>query len=129
MCMRLMGIGSQYLMTVKDAEGNRLDGGTTYQVTLPPDIPAARFWSITLYDNETRSMLQTPQRFPRGRQPVLPDPAATADDDGSTTITFGPDRPDGRSGGNWIQTTKAEAGSGSCASTARSSRSSTRAGA
>ena len=106
MCMRLVGIGSQYLMTVKDAEGNRLDGGTTYQVTLPPDIPAARFWSITLYDNETRSMLQTPQRFPRAGSQSYPTPAATADDDGSTTITFGPDRPDDAPEGNWIQTTE-----------------------
>ena len=26
---------------------NRLDGAKTYRVTLPPDIPAARFWSLT----------------------------------------------------------------------------------
>ena len=92
MCMRLAGIGSQYLMTVKDADGNRLDGGKSYRVTLPPDIPAARFWSITLYDNETRSMLQTPQRFPRAGSQSYPTPAATANDDGSTTITFGPEQ-------------------------------------
>ena len=73
MCMRLTGIGSQYLMAVKDADGNRLDGAKSYRVTLPPDIPAARFWSITLYDNETRSMLQTPQRFPRAGSQSYPD--------------------------------------------------------
>ena len=93
MCMRLAGIGSQYLMTVKDAGGNPLDGGQTYQVTLPSDIPAARFWSITLYDNQTRSMLETPQRFPRAGSQSYPTPAATANDDGSTTITFGPEPP------------------------------------
>ena len=73
MCMRLTGLGSQYLIATKDADGNRFDGARTYRVTLPPDIPAARFWSLTLYDTETRSMLQTPQRFPRAGQPVLPD--------------------------------------------------------
>ena len=104
MCMRLTGIGSQYLMTVKDADGNRLDGGQTYRVTLPPDIPAARFWSLTLYDNETRSMLQTPQRFPRAGSQSYPTPAATANADGSTTITFGPERPSDVPEGNWIQT-------------------------
>jgi hypothetical protein len=104
MCMRLTGIGSQYLMTVKDADGNRLDGGQSYQVTLPPDIPAARFWSITLYDNETRSMLQTPQRFPRAGSQSFPTPAATPNDDGSTTITFGPNTPDDGPESNWIQT-------------------------
>ncbi len=106
MCMRLTGIGSQYLMNVMDANGNRLDGGNNYRVTLPPHIPAARFWSITLYDNQTRSMLDTPQRFPRAGSQSYPTPAATANDDGSTTITFGPDRPADSPEGNWIQTTE-----------------------
>ena len=106
MCMRLTGIGSQYLMAVKDADGNRLDGAKTYRMTLPPDIPAARFWSVTLYDNETRSMLETPQRFPRAGSQSYPTPAATANDDGSTTLTFGPERPSDSPEGNWIQTTE-----------------------
>ena len=106
MCMRLTGLGSQYLIATKDADGNRLDGGQSYRVTLPPDIPAARFWSFTLYDNETRSMLQTPQRFPRAGSQSYPTPAATAAADGSTTITFGPERPSDSPEGNWIQTTE-----------------------
>ncbi len=106
MCMRLTGIGSQYLMSVKDADGNPLDGGKTYRVTLPPHIPAARFWSLTAYDNETRSMLQTPQRFPRAGSQSYPTPAATADSDGSTTVVFGPERPADTPESNWIQTTE-----------------------
>ena len=106
MCMRLTGIGSQYLIAAKDADGKHFDGAQTYEMTLPPDIPAARFWSITLYDNETRSMLQTPQRFPRAGSQSYPTPAATANADGSTTITFGPDKPDDNPEGNWIQTTE-----------------------
>jgi hypothetical protein len=106
MCMRLTGVGSQYVFAFRDAEGNRLDGGKTYRVTLPPDIPAARFWSFTAYDTETRSMLQTPQRFPRAGSQSYPTPAATADDDGSTTVVFGPERPSDTPEGNWIQTTE-----------------------
>ena len=106
MCMRLTGLGSQYLMTVKDADGNRLDGGKAYRMTLPPDIPAARFWSLTAYDNETRSMLQTPQRFPRAGSQSYPTPAATANPDGSTTITFRPERLSDTPESNWIQTTE-----------------------
>ena len=49
-------------------------------MTLPPDIPAARFWSLTLYDTETRSMLHTPQRFPRAGSQSYPTPAATPED-------------------------------------------------
>ncbi len=106
MCMRLTGVGSQYLMAVKDADGEPLDGAKSYQLTLPPDIPAARFWSVTLYDNQTRSMLETSQRFPRAGSQSFPTPAATANADGSTTLTFGPERPSDSPEENWIQTTE-----------------------
>ena len=106
MCMRLTGIGSQYLMTVKDADGNSLDGAQTYQVTLPPDIPAARFWSITLYDNQTRSMLETPQRFPRAGSQSYPTPAAPRTTTARRPLTFGPEQPSDSPEGNWIQTTE-----------------------
>ena len=55
-------------------------------MTLPKDIPAAAFWSFTLYDNQTRSMLQTPQKYPRAGSQSYPSPAAEAAADGSTTI-------------------------------------------
>ena len=73
-------------------------------MTLPPDIPQARFWSLTLYDNQTRSMLITPQRYPRAGSQAYPTPAAVANPDGSTTIHVGPDQPAGVADGNWIQT-------------------------
>lgn len=105
MIMRLPGVGSQYLMGFQDAEKKDLDGSKTYKVTLPPDIPAAKFWSFTLYDNQTRSMLQTPQRYPRAGSQTYPSPAAVANADGSTTIFFGPTKPADAKEGNWIQTT------------------------
>jgi hypothetical protein len=104
MIMRVPRVGSQYLMGYLDAEKKDLDGGKTYKVTLPKDIPAAAFWSFTLYDNQTRSMLQTPQGYPRAGSQSYPSPAAEADADGSTTIWFGPTQPEGVKRGNWIQT-------------------------
>jgi hypothetical protein len=104
MIMRLPNVGSQYLMGFMDADKNPYDGGKTYRVTLPKDIPAAAFWSFTLYDNQTRSMLQTPQRFPRAGSQSYPSPAAVADADGSTTIYFGPTKPADAKDGSWIQT-------------------------
>jgi hypothetical protein len=104
MIMRLPGVGSQYLMGFLDAEKKVLDGGQTYKVTLPKDIPAAAFWSFTVYDNQTRSMLATPQRYPRAGSQSYPSPAAEANVDGSTTIYFGPAQPDGVKRGNRIQT-------------------------
>jgi len=104
MCMRLTEIGSQYLGAFVDSKGEYFDGSKTYKVTLPPNIPAAKFWSFTVYDNQTRSMLDTPQRYPRSGSQSYPGPAATANPDGSTTVYFGPTKPAGVKDGNWIQT-------------------------
>ncbi len=104
MIMRIPNVGSQYLMGFLDKDGNPFDGTKTYKVTLPPNIPARAFWSLTLYDNQTRSMLDTPQRYPRAGSQSYPSPAAEANADGSTTVYFGPKLPDGVKRGNWIQT-------------------------
>ncbi len=104
MAMRLTGVGSQYLFATKDANGDWFDGSKTYKVTLPDGIPAEAFWSLTLYDNQSRSMLKTPQRYPRAGSQSYPSPAAEADADGSTTVWFSPEQPDGVVRGNWIQT-------------------------
>ena len=45
-------------------KGKVLDGGKTYKLHLPPNIPVKNFWSFVVYDNQTRSMLQTDQQFP-----------------------------------------------------------------
>jgi len=64
--------------------------------------------SFTVYDNQTRSMLATPQRYPRAGSQSYPTPAAVANPDGSTTVYFGPTKPAGVSDGNWIQTDPAK---------------------
>ena len=104
MIMRIPGVGSQYLMSFADASGAQFDGAKTYKVVLPPKVPAEAFWSLTLYDNQTRSMLQTPQKYPRAGSQAYPSPAAEAAADGTTTIWFSPEQPDGVARGNWIQT-------------------------
>ena len=104
MSMRLPGIGSQYLFAVRDASKQYFDGGKTYKVTLPKGVPEAKFWSFTLYDNQTRSMLDTPQGYPRAGSQSYPSPAAEPNADGSTTVYFGPTPPAGVKRGNWIQT-------------------------
>jgi len=104
MIMRIPEVGSQYLIAFLDSAGNPFDGAKTYKVTLPPNIPARAFWSLTLYDNQTRSLLDTPQRFPRAGSQSYPSPAAEPNADGSTTIYFAPNQPTGVKRGNWIQT-------------------------
>lgn len=104
MIMRIPDVGSQYLMGFLDADKNPFDGGKTYKCTLPKGIPARAFWSFTVYDNQSRSMLDTPQRYPRAGSQTYPSPAAEPNADGSTTVYFGPKQPDGVKRGNWIQT-------------------------
>ena len=104
MCMRLVGVGSQYLTGNVDSQNKPMDGSKTYKVVLPKDIPAERFWSLTVYDLQTRSMLQTPQLWPRAGSQSFPTPAATPSADGSISVYFSPTLPDGVKVGNWIQT-------------------------
>jgi hypothetical protein len=104
MAMRLTHIGSQYLLAMVDADKKYFDGAKTYKVTLPRGIPEANFWSLTIYDTMTRSMLDTPQRYPRAGSQSYPSPAAEPNADGSTTVYFSPKQPAGVKPGNWIQT-------------------------
>lgn len=100
MAKRIIGKGSKYAYTYLDSDHNPLDGAKTYKVHVPPNVPAKDFWSFTLYDNQTRSMLQTDARFP-GIDDKKPDLKKNAD--GSVDVYFGPEAPAGHEA-NWIQT-------------------------
>jgi len=94
------GTGSAYAGAFRDHDGKYLDGGKTYRVTLPGPVPAKQFWSFTVYDNQTRSLLETDQVL-AGLDSTRPDVKPNAD--GSYTIWFGPKAPKGNEG-NWVQT-------------------------
>jgi len=100
MAIKMGGVGSQYGIACMDIDKKYLDGSKTYKLTLPKGIPAKDFWSLVIYDPQTRSLLQTDHTFPSlnsERNNVL------ANADGSTDIYFGPKAPAGKEE-NWIQT-------------------------
>ncbi|CAG9182222.1 hypothetical protein LMG23992_04690 [Cupriavidus laharis] len=100
MALKMPGAGSQYAFATVDAKGKPLDGAKTYKLHLPPNIPAKNFWSLVLYDTQTRSMLQTNQRFPSigsERNGIVANP------DGSVDVYFGPKAPPGKEA-NWVET-------------------------
>ncbi|MGI9476960.1 MAG: DUF1254 domain-containing protein [Hyphomicrobiaceae bacterium] len=99
MAMEMVGIGSQYLACYRDADGDYLMGQHSYRLHLPPDIPAANFWSVTVYHPETRSLLANDQDKPaRNSYDDL-----RWNDDGSVDLFFGPEAPEGYEG-NWVKT-------------------------
>jgi len=100
MAEKMVGQGSQYAVAFVDAKGNSLDGSKTYRVHLPPNIPAKDFWSFTLYDNQTRSELQTDQQFPSVGSLTK---GLLVNADGSADIYFAPKAPAGKEN-NWLQT-------------------------
>jgi hypothetical protein len=97
---RMVGVGSQYMVAFVDAQGNPFDGGKNYKLHLPPNIPVKDFWSVILYDSQTRSMLQTDQDWPAVSSQTK---GLLVNADGSVDVYFGPKAPAGKEK-NWIQT-------------------------
>ncbi len=102
MVLKMVGKGSQYAIAFRDAEGASLDGDKNYTLTIPANAPAKDFWSLVVYDPQTRSELQTTQSLPSISSKRTP---LVANEDGSYTIYFGPENtaPEGKEA-NWLQT-------------------------
>lgn len=100
MVLKLVGRGSQYALANRDGNGDFLDGGKNYKLNIPANVPAKNFWSVVVYDPQTRSELQTSQPFPsrNNKRDNLIENA-----DGSVDIYFGPTAPEGFED-NWVQT-------------------------
>ncbi len=100
MAKKMVGKGSQYAFNATDSTGDFLDGAKTYRLTIPANVPAKDFWSVVVYDPQTRSELQTGQPFPsknNKRDDLI------VNDDGSVDLFFGPEPPEGKER-NWVQT-------------------------
>jgi hypothetical protein len=93
------GPGANYVQEFRDKDGNRFDGGKSYRLHVPANVPAVALWSLTLYSSDTRSELQNPTN----------DAAHSSYDklktnaDGSIDLYFSPKAPAGNES-NWIET-------------------------
>ena len=85
------------MIAFTDGKGTPLSGDKNYRLNLPPKIPAANFWSVTLYDAENSSGVANGQPFPSLGSRDKPVQNA----DGSTDLYLGPKAPEGKAG-NWL---------------------------
>jgi hypothetical protein len=63
--------------------------------------PAKNFWSVDVYDTQTRSLIQVPSTI----WPAVASNSGKlkANDDGSYDLCFGPSAPEGKDS-NWVET-------------------------
>jgi hypothetical protein len=93
------GPSSSYLGAYKDKSGEWLDGGTSYRLRVPPNPPIKLFWSVTVYDVDTRALILNKQKIADRSSPM----DLRSNKDGSVDIYCGPKPPFGFER-NWIPT-------------------------
>jgi hypothetical protein len=113
MVTKTPGVGQAYLASYHDKEGHAFHGAKSYRLHVPPNPPAKQFWSVTLYDVDTRAIIQNKEQIAdrSSRQPDL-----VKNPDGSVDLYFGPAMPKGPSAllrigleKNWIPTVPGKA--------------------
>jgi hypothetical protein len=91
--------GSLYWLGLRDSAGATLGGGKQYKLSVPQPVPGKLFWSVTAYDTDTRSQIQTDQS-----KAALHSLFELKDVKGDTTeLYFGPTAPTGKEN-QWIKT-------------------------
>ncbi len=92
------GKGQIYMAAYRDKDGAWLDGGKNYSLHVPPDVPVETFWSFTVYEVSTRTLINN--------QHEIADRSSRMDlhtnKDGSVDLFIGPQKPSGARAKNWI---------------------------
>ena len=83
---------------IKDKDGNAFDGGQTYRLVVPPNVPAKQYWSATVYDRKIHTVLDTARASRASNATEVQKNA-----DGSVDVYFGPKPPEGKES-NWVPT-------------------------
>jgi len=94
------GKGQIYMASYKDKDGDWLDGGKDYTLHIPADAQAEAFWSLTVYEVSTRTLINNKHEIAdRSSRMDL-----SMNKDGSVDLYIGPNKPQGDKGKNWIPT-------------------------
>ena len=90
--IKRLGAGQFYLISIRDKDGDPFDGGKSYRLHVPPNVPIEQYWSVTAYDRQTHALIKNMPRASRSSQIRK----MTKDADGSVDVYFGPKAPPGR---------------------------------
>ena len=96
-----LGATSFYLNVAKDKDGNWLDGGKNYKLTVPANVPVDMFWALTAYDMKTAGFIRN---APSAGVSSL-DKGFEVNKDGTVDVYIGPKAPKGKET-NWVPTKK-----------------------
>ena len=102
MFARAPGAGSLYWLSARDSTGAYLDGGRSYRLSVPLPVPDRLFWSITVYDAQTRTEIVTDQRQAALRSLIELTPDVLGDAQ-QAELYFSPEQP-ADTEGRWIKT-------------------------
>ncbi|TIN48121.1 MAG: DUF1254 domain-containing protein [Mesorhizobium sp.] len=97
--LKRLGTGQFYLLALADRDGAPLDGGATYRLRVPPNVPVGQYWSVTAYDRETHALVRNMDRASRASNAA----EVQKNPDGSVDIYFGAAAPGGKKS-NWVPT-------------------------
>ena len=102
MFARAPGAGSLYWLSARDSTGAYLDGSRSYRLSMPLPVPDRLFWSITVYDAQTRTEIVTDQRQAALRSLIELTPDVLGDAQ-QAELYFSPEQP-ADTEGRWIKT-------------------------
>ncbi len=97
--IKRLGAGQFYSISIRDKDGHAFDGGKTYRLNVPANVPVQQYWSVTAYDRQTHALIKNVSRASRSSQI----PELVKNDDGSVDLYFGPKAPKGKDA-NWVPT-------------------------
>jgi hypothetical protein len=97
--IKRLGAGQFYLISIRDKDGQALDGARTYNLKVPPHVPVDQYWSVTAYDRETHALIRNMDRASRASNAA----EVRKNADGSVDIWFGPKAPKCKEA-NWVPT-------------------------
>lgn len=94
-----------YIAKFRDDDKKRLKGGNNYVIRIEKDPPAKLFWSIVVYDADTRTILDNREVTEGGKATVgSRTEGLRTNDDGTITMMVGPDAPPAGWEANYVRT-------------------------